>query len=229
MKSLKQILLALLALAPASPAVAQTQTAPAGVGVLRVKTDVAEALVVLDDREVGQTPLTLRDVSVGKHRLMIVKDGFEDHSQEVEVTSVKTASVFAVMKPERSQMPEVPVTFRVLHHHFSGSKCFGKLTVTAESVDYDAENDADKFHIPLATIKSVSRSWGPYRGVPVLGIKGSTDSMAFRIETPGRSYNFRAFRETADDKPDVISVETKNLFTTVYKLWAATLKSRAKN
>jgi hypothetical protein len=168
-------------------------------------------------------------VSVGKHRLVIVKDGYEDHSQEVEVTAVKTASIFAVMKPERSQMPEVPVTFKVLHHHFSGSKCFGKLTVTAEAVDYDAENDADKFHIPFVNIKSVSRSWGPYTGVPVLGRGGPTDPMAFRIEATGRSYNFRAFRETADDETDVVSVETKKLFTTVYKLWAATLKPRAKN
>jgi hypothetical protein len=229
MKSLKLFSLALLVLAPAAPALAQTHTAPAAVGVLRVKTDVAEALVVLDNKEVGRTPLTLRDVSVGKHRLVIVKDGFEDHVQEVDITSLRTASVFAVMKPESSQMPEVPVTFNVIHHHFSGSICFGKLTVTADAVDYDAENDADKFHLSMATIKSVARSWGPYPGVPVVGTGGPTDPMAFRIETPGRSYNFRAFRETAKDERDIISVETKKLFTIVYKLWLATLKSPAKN
>jgi hypothetical protein len=229
MKILQLFSLALLALTPTSPAVAQTHTTPAAAGVLRVKTDVAEALVVLDNKEVGRTPLTLRDVSVGKHRLVIVKDGYEDHVQEVDVTALKTASVFAVMKPESARMPEVPVTFKVTHHHFSGHPCSGKLTVTADAVDYDAEDDADKFHIPLATIKSLSRSWGPYAGLPVFGIKASTDSMAFRIEAPGRSYNFRAFRETADDEMDVVSAETGKLFTTVYKLWSATLKPRTKN
>lgn len=210
----------LLAQTPSSPAAAVSSQA---VGVLRVKTDVTEAQVVLDDQEVGVTPLTLRSVTEGKHRLVILKDGFEDHTQEVEVTQAKPTSVFVVMKPSRLEMPELPQTFNVIHQHRLGS-CHGKLTVTAEALDYQAENDSDKFHIPIASLTSVSRSWGPTAGTFAFGIRAPTDAMAFRITTSGRSYGFLAFQDSPEDKMAIASVKTKELHSIVYRLWSLTLK-----
>ncbi len=194
------------------------------VGVLRVKTDVTGAQVVLDDQEVGLTPLTLRSVTVGKHRLLVLKEGFEDHTQEVDVIQAKPTSVFVVMKPSRLEMPELPQTFNVIHQHRLGS-CHGKLTVTAEALDYQAENDSDKFHIPIASLTSVSRSWGPTAGTFAFGIRAPTDAMAFRVTTSGRSYGFLAFQDSPEDKMAIASVKTKELHSIVYRLWSLTLKS----
>lgn len=203
------------------------QTLPEPVGSLRIKTDASGVQVLLDGKEVGSTPLTLRQVSSGKHRLMLVKQGYEDHVQEVEVSPSKPASVFVVMKPSSITLPALPVQFKVIHQHRLG-KCVGVLTVSAEALDYKAEDDDDKFHIPINTIKSVARSWGPTLGV--IGINAPTDIMAFRIETSGRSYGFMAFKDTVDDPVTVASAKTKELFEVVYKLWSATLQdSRRKD
>ncbi len=193
------------------------------VGVLRIKTDVTDAQVVLDEQEVGRTPLTLRTVAAGKHRLLLIKEGFEDHAQEIDVNAAKPTSVFVVMKPSRLEMPELPRTFNVIHQHRFGS-CQGKLTVTAEALDYQAENDSDKFHIPISGLTSVSRSWGPTAGTFAFGIRAPTDAMAFRITTSGRSYGFLAFQDSPEDKMEIASVKTKELHSIVYRLWSLTLK-----
>ncbi len=194
-------------------------------GSLRIKTDASDVQVLLDGKEVGRTPLTLRQVGAGKHQLLLVKQGYDDYTQEVEISSAKPASLFVVMKPNNITLPELPVQFKVIHQHRFGS-CFGALVVSAEALDYKAENDEDKFHIPIRTIKSVARSWGPTVGV--IGINAPTDIMALRIETPGRSYGFMAFKDTVDDPIAVASVKTKELFEVVYKLWSATLAPQAK-
>lgn len=213
--------LCLSALAPPDELLAQTT--PEAVGSLRIKTDAADVQVLLDGKEVGTTPLTLRQVSAGKHRLMLVKQGYEDHTQEVEVSAVKPLSVFVVMKPTNIVLPPLPIEFKAIHQHRLGT-CVGVLIVSAEALDYTAENDDDKFHIPIRTIKSVARSWGPVIGV--VGLNAPTDMMAFRIETPGRSYGFMAFKDTKDDPLPVASARTKELFEVVYKLWSATLQEK---
>lgn len=195
-------------------------------GVLRVKTDVSEVQVILDDKEAGLTPLTLRDIAVGKHKLILAKEGYEDHSQEIEVTQQKTSSVFVVMKPTNIQMPELPVTFKAIHQHRLGY-CTGELTITSDALDFKAVDDEDKFHIPISNMKSVARSWGPVVGDIVSGINAPTDLMAMRIETSGRSYGFMAFKDTVNDKMEIASVKTKAMYEIVYRLWSATLKPKA--
>jgi len=189
---------------------------------LRVKTDTSDVQVLMDGQEVGRTPLTLRDLAGGKHRLALLKDGYEDHLQEIEVIANQPNSIFVVMKPLNIKLPQLPVEFKAIHQHRTGT-CFGVLTVSAEALDYKAENDSDQFHIPLATIKSVSRSWGPVAGMMPMGIRGPTDLMAFRIETPGRSYGFMAFKDTINDPVKIAGEKTRELYEVVYRLWSATL------
>lgn len=196
-------------------------------GSLRVKTDTADVQVLLDSQDVGRTPLTLRDLPTGKHRLTLLKDGYEDHLQEVEVSARQSNSIFVVMKPLSTKLPDLPVQFKAIHQHRLGT-CVGMLTVSAEFLDYKAENDADQFHIPINSIKSVARSWGSVVGMMPIGIGGATDLMAFRIETPGRSYGFMAFKDTVDDPMKVASEKTRELFEVVYRLWSATLNNTEK-
>lgn len=197
-------------------------------GTLRVKTDISDVQVLMDGQEAGRTPLTLRDVTGGKHRLTLLKDGYEDHLQELEVSAAQPNSIFVVMKPLSIKLPDLPVQFKAMHQHRLGT-CVGVLTVSAEALDYKAENDSDQFHIPIATIKSVSRSWGAVAGMMPLGIGGPTDLMAFRIEAPGRSYGFMAFKDTVDDPMKVAGEKTRELYEVVYKLWSATLSPAEKN
>lgn len=219
------IALSLCGFCPAVRVVGQSPTAAAGA--LRVKTDVTGVQVILDDKEVGNTPLTLRSLAAGAHRLILVKEGYEDDLQQIEIIAEKTAAVFVVMKPIRRPMPELPVEFKVMHQHRLGY-CVGALTVSAEALDFKAEQEEDRFHIPVQTLKSVSRSWGPIPGMAPGGVNASTDMMAFRIEAPGRSYGFLAYKEQIGEDMKVASEKTKELFEIVYKLWTATLKSKEK-
>lgn len=198
---------------------------PQTTGVLRLKTDTSDVQVWLDGEEVGRTPLTLRAVASGKHRLALMKDGYEDHQQEIEVLPSQANSIFVVMKPSTLKLPALPAEFKAIHQHRTGT-CVGTLTVSAEALDYKAINDSDRFHIPIAGIKSVSRSWGPVAGLAPMGIRAPTDLMAFRIETSGRSYGFFAFKDTPDDPVKVASEKTRELYEVVFKLWSATLKKK---
>ncbi len=201
---------------------------PQATGVLRIKTDASDVQVWLDGEDAGRTPLTLRTVTTGKHRLALLKDGYEDHIQDIEVLANQPNSIFVVMKPRNVKLPDLPVEFKAIHQHRTGT-CVGALTVSAEFLDYKATNDADQFHIPIASIKSVARSWGSVAGLMPIGIRGPTDLLAFRIETPGRSYGFLAFKDTPDDPIKVASERTRELYDLVYKLWSATLTKSEKD
>ncbi len=194
-------------------------------GVLRVKTDITDVAVWLDGADVGRTPFTLRTATAGKHTVVLAKDGYEDHAQEIEVLANQTNSIFVVMKPLKLKLPDLPVEFKAIHQHRTGT-CVGKLVVSADALDYKAENDADQFHIPITGIKSVARSWGPVAGMMPMGIRAPTDLMAFRIETSGRSYGFFAFKDTPDDPVKVASEKTRELYEVVFKLWSATLTKK---
>lgn len=197
-------------------------------GTLRVKTDTTDVAVWLDGEEVGRTPLTIRTVASGKHRLVLMKDGYEDHEQQIDVSLSQPNSIFVVMKPLTLNLPALPAEFKAIHQHRTGT-CIGTLTVSAEALDYKAINDSDQFHIPIAGIKSVARSWGPVAGLMPMGIRAPTELMAFRIETSGRSYGFFAFKDTPDDSVKVASEKTRELYEVVFKLWSATLSSTERN
>jgi hypothetical protein len=196
-------------------------------GSIRVKTDASDVQVFLDDAEAGRTPLTLKPVAVGMHRLTFVRQGYEDHTEQVEVSPEKTASVFVVMKPLSSKLPELPAHFKAMHQHRLGY-CVGVLTVTTEALDYKSEKNDDVFHLPIRELKSVSRSWGPVPGMAPAGINATTDSMGFRVEAPGRAYGFLAFKETTADPMSVASARTKELYELVYSLWSASLRPKEK-
>ena len=216
----KPILLFAVGLLMAHAASAQSQST----ATLRVKTDAADVEVWLDGESVGLTPLTQRNLTSGKHRIVLLKDGYEDHLQDVEVAPDKTTSIFVVMSPRKVKLPDLPLEFKVVHEHQLRS-CRGTLTVSAEALDYKAENDADQFHIPISTIKSVVSTSGPViANAPQF--KSLNSKMAIVIETSGHTYVFWAFKETRKDSTEVANENTRELYSVVYKLWFATSPPR---
>ncbi|MFQ5568283.1 MAG: serine/threonine-protein kinase [Rhodothermales bacterium] len=55
------------------------------VGTLTIRSEPPGADAWLDDRSLGQTPLTVQDPEAGTHRLLLRKQGFEDHSRSITV------------------------------------------------------------------------------------------------------------------------------------------------
>ncbi|MDQ5827563.1 MAG: PEGA domain-containing protein [Chloroflexota bacterium] len=222
MKNLFKLMLLLVAgLLAAHAASAQSQST----ATLRIKTDTAGVEIWLNGESVGHTPLTLRELPAGKHRISLLKDGYEDRLEEVAVSPAKSNSLFVVMKPRSIKLPELPVTFKVIHQHLAGS-CVGTLTVSADALDYKAENDTDEFHIPVATLKSVARSVGPFltrRAAKQEFKSPSAEGLAFRVEAPGRAYTFVAFKDTRKDENEVLGEKTRELYDVVYRLWTAAL------
>jgi hypothetical protein len=188
-------------------------------GSLRVKTDVAEVQVLLDGQAVGQTPVTVTPVPAGQHRVTLIKAGYEDHIEEVEVQPGAAARMFVVMKRSAVPLPPLPVSYRALHQHRLGL-CLGNLTVTAEAVDYRSDVGEDVFHIPIRDIRSVARSMG---SAPNTSWRVSADLTGCRLETPGRSYGFFAvegeFKSANEVEFQDTAKKTKELFEIVYRLW----------
>jgi hypothetical protein len=55
------------------------------VGELEVRSEPTGVKVLLDGKEVGETPLVLRGTSPGRHRIRIAKEGYDTHEESVDV------------------------------------------------------------------------------------------------------------------------------------------------
>lgn len=205
----------------------------AGEGAIRLKTDTAGVEVFLDGASVGKTPMTIK-AAPGAHQLKLVKDGFEDQVRDVQVDAAAPAKLFIVMKAVQTPLPPLPVTFFALHQHRAGM-CSGMLTVTAEGLDYLADDNTDKFHIPFATMRHVTRGMGALPNI-TWGLSGEYSGL--RIDVPDRNFGFFAYDgddpsipKTAPGKRgdvvrfDQTSKKTAELFKLVHRLWLPTLKA----
>jgi len=217
-------------LAGAMLVLALLQAAPAP-GALRVKSDASEVKVFLDGKDVGKTPLTVSGVAAGAHSISLAKPGYEDHQEQVTVEAGATAKLFVVMKPLPAEPPTLPAQFYAIHQHRAGA-CSGILTVTADAVDYRSLDGHDVFHIPIAAMRSVSRSMG---ALPNAAWNLPHQYLGCRVETPERSYGFFAYEEDpklagtpAENRVKLVdtAVKTKELFELVYRLWSETLKPK---
>jgi hypothetical protein len=169
----------------------------------------------------------VRGVVPGPYQLALVKDGYEAHERAVTVTAGTTELVAVTMKPLALPLPRLPAVFRAIHQHRTGT-CIGTITVTADMIEYVGDTKEDVFRIPIRTLRSVARSFGPIPGMGPMGIDGATSMMACRIEAPDRSYGFWAVEKGGDDTVDVMAAKTKELFQVLYRLWSDTLKQPVK-
>lgn len=200
--SLAVIALALLA----APARGQDGTAT-----LRIKTDVTDVEVLVEGESAGRTPLTLSSVKPGRIKLTLVKPGFEDQTREADVVAGKTVSVFVVMKKILGPLPELPMNFLGVHEHATG-RCYGRLVVHRDHIEYKAEKGPDSFQIPLSSVTFLSRSTGPLFVIPTAsptfgGInvgaygverKNPAGVLPVRVETKERKYGFWVYEENGE-------------------------------
>jgi hypothetical protein len=66
---------------------------------VRVTSEPTRASVYLDGEYRGTTPLTIRRVRVGEHRIRVTKEGYEDWSETIFVERGKTSYIFAQLEP----------------------------------------------------------------------------------------------------------------------------------
>ena len=81
------------------PAVARTEAATPGAeaGRLLIRSTPAGARVVLDGRDVGETPLTVRGVARGTHTVRVVRDGYLADQRRVIVSAARPAPSLAIV------------------------------------------------------------------------------------------------------------------------------------
>jgi hypothetical protein len=109
-------------------------------GELRIDSDVPGAMVFLDRKYLGETPVTVRDVEPGTHTLNLSADGYEGQSRTIEVTP-GPAEVIVRFKEIR-----LNETLDVVHKHGVGS-CEGRLVATPRGLRYETTHKNDAFSL----------------------------------------------------------------------------------
>ncbi|MBT5307422.1 MAG: PEGA domain-containing protein, partial [Candidatus Scalindua sp.] len=67
-------------------------------GSLNVRSDPANATIIIDGSEVGYTPADINDLTPGKYLVEVKMDGYENWSENVEVNSAKENLIIAVLQ-----------------------------------------------------------------------------------------------------------------------------------
>jgi hypothetical protein len=71
--------------------------------------DAAGAKVFVDDREAGRTPMAVRDLTEGPHRIRIARDGYAAHDRRIVITRERPAQLvtatLARPTPPRRERP----------------------------------------------------------------------------------------------------------------------------
>jgi serine/threonine-protein kinase len=83
--------------APAAPAPTKpAETRSAGPGRLLIRSTPAGAVVAIDGREAGKTPVTVRELATGPHRVQITHEGFAPAERRVTITRARPAQSMTV-------------------------------------------------------------------------------------------------------------------------------------
>jgi hypothetical protein len=125
---------------PAAPA------APAS-GELHIDSDVPGAMVFLDRKFVGNTPVTAKDVPPGTHQLNLTAEGYDGYSEAIDV-AIGPADVTVRFKEIR-----LKEAVDVVHKHTMGS-CEGRLSADPQGIRYDTTNKDDAFSLKFAEIET---------------------------------------------------------------------------
>jgi len=161
--------------APA-PAAAPEPAAPT-TGELHIDSDVPGAMVFLDRKFLGNTPVTAKDVTPGTHRLNLTAEGYDGYSEPIEVVA-GPADVLIRFKEVR-----LNEAIDVVHKHGIGS-CEGRLIADPQGIRYETTNKDDAFSIKFAEIETFEVDYLKKN----LRIK----------KRGGKQYNFTTRAENAD-------------------------------
>ena len=87
---------------------AKVVAAPAVVtGSVVVKSTPAGATVLVDGKDSGRTPLTVRDLAPGAHRVQVARDGFVTEDRRVTITTAKSQALTVPLARARPVAPAV--------------------------------------------------------------------------------------------------------------------------
>jgi serine/threonine protein kinase len=97
----------------AAPARVTPAPAPAppkawAAGRLNVRSTPAGAKVIVDDREAGRTPMAVRDLTEGPHRIRIARDGYAAHDRRIVITRDRPAQLVTATLARQTPPPARP-------------------------------------------------------------------------------------------------------------------------
>jgi len=155
---------------------------PADAPSLRVDSDVAGAMVFVNRKYLGTTPLVSRDVTPGQHQLNVQAEGLKPVVQTIEIGDTGETRISVDVQAVRLDA-RVPV----VHKHGVGS-CEGVLLATPAGLRYQTSHDKDGFSLTFAQLETFSVDYLEKR----LRVK----------QRGGRTWNFT----TKDDNADPLFV-----------------------
>ena len=93
-------------------------------GALNIAYKPIGALITIDGKKAGTTPLVISDVLIGKHNITINKEGYEPFNTSVSIAEGQTAQIEGILKEIRidvstpaSKSPSVPVENKAMNGH----------------------------------------------------------------------------------------------------------------
>ncbi|MPZ17361.1 MAG: PEGA domain-containing protein [Luteitalea sp.] len=158
---------------PTSPPPAVEPPAPE----LRVNSDVPGAMVFIDRKFLGKTPLVTRNVTPGTHQLNLVAEGYTAAVRTIEIGEDTTSVDIELNEVTLDE------TVDVVHKHAFGS-CEGRLAASLEGLRYKPSKGDHALSLPWGQL-------GTFR-VDYL-------DKTLRVEQEGgRTWNFTTRAENAD-------------------------------
>ncbi len=103
------------------------------------------AKVFLDRIGVGETPLTIPNVSPGPHQLNVQAKGYDGYGENIDV--VPGPRTIAVS----FKQIRLDASIAVVHKHRLGS-CTGRLSASPKELRFDADDGKDSFAVPLTSL-----------------------------------------------------------------------------
>ncbi|MHC4268092.1 MAG: PEGA domain-containing protein, partial [Planctomycetota bacterium] len=79
-------------------------------GSVSIKSEPSAATVLLDENDIGKTPITVADLKPGKHKVVIRVEGYEDWAESIDIIAEKEVTLAAElqMKPGSVSMKSEP-------------------------------------------------------------------------------------------------------------------------
>jgi len=115
---------------------------------LEFETDVAGVEVFIDRQSVGVTPVTVRDVKPGPHRLNMSVPGYEPVSEGIEVQPGVGRFVYTFKEVRLNLKADV------VHHHRLG-QCRGTLVATQHGLRYNTTDKDDAFSAAILDVETL--------------------------------------------------------------------------
>ncbi len=147
------------------------QTGPAAVSVAFLRSEPAGATVVLDGETVGSTPLLLRDLAAGRHRVLLQLDGYEDLPRQFHVPDVLPDTPYVLrQEPGTLRLTSEPAGATVWH----GTQVIGRAPALLTGLavgEYELRAVLPGFE-PLKKTVSITRIRGEhvhFEPTPLLG------------------------------------------------------------